>query len=260
MLTGSEWEAHAVDVVRAEALRQRDDFLLCESLHDIAGRHPQHPVGLSPSALEELLHIDALSARVQGVRLPRLDAVLTARERIIAENPTCFVVEALCEVGLVRDAAVAAAAKDASARLRIATLGQSRVLPSGRLDLAARRRFDVLRDAALRPLLTPPPPVVSVAGETADLRFLPDEAEYDWVRMVPNHDRRIRTVPRFPVSHRDARLITGWSAAALDSRLARGARWDSVLDAARIERTDADRDAVIFDPRRFMVWWTALAN
>jgi hypothetical protein len=54
--------------------------------------------------------------------------------------------------------------------------------------------------------------------------------------------------------------VTGWSAAALDSRLARGARWDSVLDAARIDRTGAERGAVVFDPLRFMVWWTSLAN
>jgi hypothetical protein len=118
----------------------------------------------------------------------------------------------------------------------------------------------VPRDTALRPLVLPPRPVLTIAGETALLKFLLDEAEHEWIRMVRSSDHRVPLIPRFPLSHRDARLITGWSAAALDSRLARGARWDSVLDAARIDRTGAERGAVVFDPLRFMAWWASLAN
>jgi hypothetical protein len=130
---------------------------------------------------------------------------MSARERNICTNATRFTLEALMCVGLVDDAAVIAVCRDSSAGLRLATLGMSRTLPSGRLDLAARRRFDVPRDAALRPLVLPPRSVPTIPGETAVLKFLLNEAEHEWIRMVPSSDHRAPLIPRFPLSHRDAR-------------------------------------------------------
>ena len=254
-----EWERLARAVAVEEAARLRDDATLRTAIRELASRDD----GAAPftgDAYEQLLLIEALSGRLQSFALPALKDSMSARERIICTNATRFTLDALMTVGLVEDAAVIAACRDSSARLRLATLGMSRTLPSGRLDLAARRRFDVPRDAALRSLVLPPRPLPTIAGETAVLKFLLDEAEHEWIRMVPSSDHRVSMIPRFALSHRDARLVTGWSAAALDSRLARGARWDSVLDAARIDRTSAERGAVVFDPLRFVVWWRGLAN
>lgn len=254
-----EWERLARAVAVEEAARLGGDATFRTATRELASRSD----GAAPftgDAYEQLLLINALSRRLQSFALPALRDSMPARERIICTNATRFTLEALMCVGLVDDAAVIAACRDSSARLRLATLGMSRTLPSGRLDLAARRRFDVPRDATLRPLVLPPRPVPTIPGETALLKFLLDEAEHEWIRMVPSSDHRVSMIPRFALSHRDARLVTGWSAAALDSRLARGARWDSVLDAARIDRTGAERGAVVFDPFRFMVWWTSLAN
>lgn len=255
------WQHHAFEIVLGQAARQRDDETLRGALNELACNAAEEIThGFSRCAYEQLLHLDALSSRLQGLALPRLPASVSARQRAFLMNATRFALEALRHIGVVTDATVIAAAKDSTARLYLATMGQWRTLTSGRLDLAARRRFDIPRDASLRPLIVPLRPVPSAHGETADLRFLADEAEYDWIRMVPTNDRRIPRMPRFAVSHRDARLLTQWSAAALDSRLARGGRWDAALDAARIERTGADRSAVVFDPYLFMVWWTSLAN
>ena len=254
-----EWERLARAVAVEEAARVREDETFRTATRELASRTGGE-APFTGDAYEQLLLIDALSRRLQSFALPAVEQFLTARERIVCTNATRFTLEALMSVGLVDDAAVIAACRDSSARLRLATLGMSRTLPSGRLDLAARRRFDVPRDAALRPLVLPPRPVPTIPGETALLKFLLDEAEHEWIRMVPSSDHRVPLIPRFPLSHRDARLITGWSAAALDSRLARGTRWDSLLDAARIDRTGAERGAVVFDPLRFMGWWTSLAN
>lgn len=254
-----EWEARARAVAVEEATRLCDDATFRAATREIASRAPE-TAGFTGNACEQLLLIDALSSRLQSLALPALEAAMTTRERIICTNVTRFTVEALLSVGLVDDAAVVAAAKDASARLRLATMGMSRTLPSGRLDLAARRRFDVPRDTLLRPLISPVSPIATAPGETLELKFLLDEAEYDWIRMVPSGDRRVSRIPRFPVTHRDARLLIGWTAAALDTRLARGPRWDDVLDAARIDRTGAERAAVVFDPLKFMLWWWSLSN
>jgi len=254
-----EWERLARAVAVDEAARLRDDGTFRTATRELAARN-EGAAPFTGDAYEQLLLIDALSRRLQSFALPALEQSMPARERIICTNATRFTLDALMTVGLVEDAAVIAACRDSSARLRLATLGMSRTLPSGRLDLAARRRFDVPRDAALRSLVLPPRPLPTIAGETAVLKFLLDEAEHEWIRMVPSSDHRVSMIPRFALSHRDARLVTGWSAAALDSRLARGARWDSVLDAARIDRTGAERGAVVFDPSKFMVWWTSLAN
>ena len=254
-----EWERLARALAVDEAARLRDDGTFRTATRELASRN-EGAAPFTGDAYEQLLLIDAFNRRLQSFALPTLRASLSARERIICTNATRFTLDALMSVGLVDDAAVIAECRDSSARLRLATLGMSRTLPSGRLDLAARRRFDVPRDAALRPLVLPPRPVPTIPGETAVLKFLLDEAEHEWIRMVPSSDPRVSMIPRFALSHRDARLVTGWSAAALDSRLARGARWDSVLDAARIDRTGAERGAVVFDPYKFMVWWTSLAN
>jgi hypothetical protein len=257
-----EWERLARAVAVEEATRLRDDATFRTATRELASRN-EGAAPFTGEAYEQLLLIDALSRRLQSFALPALTesmSVMSARERIICTNATRFTLEALMSVGLVDDAAVIAACRDSSARLRLATLGMSRTLPSGRLDLAARRRFDVPRDAALCPLVLPPRPLPTIAGETAVLKFLLDEAEHEWIRMVPSSDHRVSMMPRFALSHRDARLVTGWSAAALDSRLARGVRWDSVLDAARVDRTGAERGAVVFDPLRFMLWWKSLAN
>lgn len=256
---GSPWEDRAFALAVSEAARQRDDEMFRSAVHDVAHRTSETR-DFSRSAYEELLHIDALSRRLQSLALAAADRDLPARERVIHTNLTRFTVQALREVDVVRDAAVIAAAADASARLRLATLGMSRTLPSGRLDLAARRRFDIARDSLLRPLIFPVSPIASAPGETLELKFLLDEAEYDWIRMVPSGDRRVPQIGRFAVSHRDARLLTGWSAAAFDTRLARGSRWDAVLDAARIDRTGAERAAVLFDPLKFALWWWSLSN
>ncbi|HEX8152700.1 MAG TPA: hypothetical protein VF698_06220 [Thermoanaerobaculia bacterium] len=258
----AEWEALALGTAIAEATRQREDATLAASIHDMAVRVPQGNArdAFTGSAYEQLLHLDALSVRLKSLALPTVEETLSPRERIIITNPTRFTLDALHAVGIVSDASLIAAAKDSSARLQLATAGRLRNVTSGRLDLAAQRRFDIPRDSFLRPLHTPVPPLATAPGEFAELGFLVDEAEYDWIRMVPTGETRVTKRPRFTMTHRDARLVTGWSAAALDSRLARGGRWDAALDAARIGRTGSDRGAVLFDPYLFMVWWTSLSN
>jgi hypothetical protein len=258
----AQWQEIALSAAVDEALRQREDATLCASIKQCATRRSHEDAAgvFAGRAYEQLLHLDMLSTRLRSLALPILDEPMPARQRIIVTNPTMFTLDALRAAGVVEDDEVIVASKDATARLRLATSGRVRGITSGRLDLAALRRFDIPRDTSLRPLLPPRAPLPTTAGEVAQLGFLADEAEYEWIRMVPTGERRIPVMPRFTLTHRDARLVTGWSAAALDSRLARGPRWDAVLDAARVDRTGAERGNVAFDPYRFMIWWTSLAN
>jgi len=121
--------------------------------------------------------------------------------------------------------------------------------------------FGASRDERLRPSVIPPPPIFPLGStDVAQLVFVADEAEWDYVIMERTRDRHLPSIAKFPIDHRAARGLTGWTATALDARLARGERWDRVLDEARIRTSDADRSGVLFEPRRFAEWWRGVMN
>ncbi|HEX9460394.1 MAG TPA: hypothetical protein VGA84_14675, partial [Thermoanaerobaculia bacterium] len=95
-------------------------------------------------------------------------------------------------------------------------------------------------------------------SEFVELFYLADEAEFEFLILVRTTNWRVPVMAKFPVDHRAARALTGWPAVVLDARLARGPRFDRVLDDARIRSGSGDRDPVLFDPWRFASWWRSL--
>lgn len=200
--------------------------------------------------------------KARHLQTPPLHAPeLSPRARCVFGNVTRFTLDAARAAGAVTSAIVITAVEDADGRLSRATFGMLPGVSRGRIDLAAFRRFGADRDDRLRLRVVPPPPLLPASSrDVAQLVFLLDELEYDYILMTKTDDRRLPLIAKFPIDHRAARGLTGWSAMALDARLARGARWDRVLDAARIRTGETDRGSVLFDSMKFARWWQSLMN
>jgi hypothetical protein len=257
------WEEVVQELSSRTAAHLHGDPVLREAITSLAAGRRTDPVWETED-IGEFLFLDRLSRDLRDTHVPplALDG-MSPRIRSVLGNPTRFALDAACAVGAVTRAAVIAAVKEADARLQRATLGE---LPGGatrgRVDLAALRRFGIIRDERFRPLLIPPAPIITHAGgsEFAELKFVPDELEYDWVLMVRTADPRLPVIAKLPIDHRTARALTQFPAVVLDARLARGGRFDRVLDDARIRTIAGERVGVMFDPLRFSRWLRGLMN
>jgi hypothetical protein len=209
----------------------------------------------------QYLFLERLTRRLRAQRphVPFLEGV-SRRERVVVANPTRLALRAAIAAGAVTSLDVVRTVMASDAEL-LASLGVSAIVLRGRIDLVALRRFGIPRTPDLRPRILPAAPLTTDAAMFARLHYTDDELEYTWILWQRTGDWRFPEHPVLPMSHRDARAVTAWSATALDTRLARGPRWDRVLDAARIRTSaDAQHEAVVFEPRRFMQWWVALSN
>lgn len=253
-------DAVLFDLAYSTALRLRSDPV-------VEGALDRHAARLSAqsaepfAAVREMLFLDRLTRRLRNASFStvRFGREIARREFAVLWNATRLALDGAVAVDAVREPAVISAVRDSDAELLDATLGKSQQLIRGRLDLIPQRRFGIWRVAG-RPRVMPDEPLTTSTALLAKLHFLADEAEHVWLMWRKTTDRRIPLEPELPVSHRDARAITSWSAAALDMRLARGRQWDQVLDAARIRSGGGSRDEVLLQPRAFMEWWTALSN
>jgi len=210
----------------------------------------------------QYLFLDRFTRRLRAhtARVPHLRD-LSRRERAVLTNPTRLALRAAIAVGAVTSEAVIRRVAASDAELLVSSLGLSDTVIRGRIDLVAVRRFGIPRAPDLRPRILPPAPLTTSATVFARMHYLLDELEYVWLLWERTGDWRLPEQPVLPLSHHDARAITAWSATVLDARLARGSRWDRVLDTARIRTgPDVQHEQVVFDARRFMQWWVALSN
>jgi hypothetical protein len=210
----------------------------------------------------QYLFLDRFTRRLRAhtLRLPHLSD-LSRRERAVLVNPTRLALRAAIAVGAVTSDTVIRAIAASDAQLLVSSLGLSDTVIRGRIDLVAVRRFGIPRAPDLRPRILPPAPLTTSTMVFARLHYLLDELEYVWLLWERTGDWRLPEQPVLPLSHRDARAVTSWSATVLDARLARGSRWDRTLDTARIRTgPDIQHEQVVFDARRFVQWWVALSN
>jgi hypothetical protein len=218
--------------------------------------------GLPAEEAMDLLFLDRMTRRLRALTIdvPPVDG-MSRRQHVVLANPTRVALRAAIDIGAVTNSSVIGRVMASDAQLLAACLGTSADTIRGRIDLVALRRFGIERTADLRPRLLPDRPVVADAAMFARLHYLVDELEFTWITWQRTGDWRVPEVPTLPLSHRDARAITGWSAVALDTRLARGRKWDRALDAARVRSGGtAQHEAVTFDAVRFTQWWIALTN
>lgn len=262
-LAAPSWEESVRQRTQAVATELHSNVLLRAGVADLARRQTQHLAAYSEADLTDLLFLDRLARRLRRLQLPPPpdSAAMSSRVRCVHMNATRFALDAALAVRAVSSPAIIELVSQSDDALLNATLGKAGAGPRGRVDLAALRRFGIARDDRLWPVVHPPSPVLGdPRNEVAQLGFLSDECELDYIVLRKTGNPRLPLVPAMPVDHRGARLWTGLPAVVLDARLARGNRWDCALDSARIRVTGGERSAVLFDPVLLATWWQGLNN